>query len=465
VRNASALEVIQRQRWVILATFLTFVIVTAAVSKSLTKIYQTEASLLIAVDAEAQSFDTVQASQSFARSYSEIISSRNIAERVADDLADGTTADDLLEVVSFEPLSETQLLQISAEDPDPERAQSIANAYATVFDQYAQFELEPTTQAEVTVADSAPLPGSPARPKPTVYTLLAAFLGLAAGLGLAFLREQLDRRIRSAEELEEHFELPIVGRIPSRGRGGAGAQAFSEAFRMLRTNLQFVRADARLRSVAITSGRAGEGKTTTVASLALAAAEVGVRVIVVEGDMRLPKLQASFFPNRAEPLWPGLSNYLVEAADLDAIIHPTGKPSLSIVPAGPAPPSPSNLLEVRRSSQLVAGLRERADLVIFDTPPVSAGADAAVIANWTDGVLIMVDLAKSSHHGVSDALKQLNAVNARTIGFVVNRDRTAAGGRYGYYHVDSPASGRQTETRRGDNAGEPLVGRGAEQTR
>ena len=464
MRNASALEVIQRHRWTIIATFAVFVVVTAAISKSLTKIYQTEASLLVSVAADAQSFDTVQASQSFARSYSEIIASRNQADRVAAELDDGTTADELLGVTSFEPLSETQLLEIAAEDPDPERAQLIANTYASTFDRFVGTELEETTQAEVTVADPAPLPTSPARPKPTVYTVIAGLLGLAIGLALAFLREQLDKRIRNVDEIEARFEPPILGRIPARGRSDAGGQAFSEAFRILRTNLQFVRADAGLRSVAVTSGRAGEGKTTTVASLALAAAEVGLRVIAVEGDMRLPNLQRTLLPEVNEPLWPGLSNYLVEAADLDDIVHRAGMPNLYIVPAGPPPPSPSSLLEVRRGSQLVSGLLERADLVILDTPPISVGADAAIMANWTDGVLVMIDLSKSTHHGVSNALKQVRAVHANPIGFVVNRDRSAVGGGYGYYQYGYGYGSGDDAQDGGAESAEPVLGQGAERT-
>lgn len=440
MQNASPLEVIQRHRWIIVATFVIFAGVTALISKTLTEIYRTEASLLIAVDAEAQSFDTVQASQSFARSYSQIIQSRNMAERVADELGDGTTADDLLAVTSFEPLSETQLLVIAAEDPSPERAQEIADTYAEVFDEFADLRLEPTTQAQVTIADPAPLPSSPARPKPTVYTIIAALLGLAVGLGLAFLREQLDKRIRTADEVERGFEPPILGRIPARGRGGQGSQAFAEAFRTLRTNLQFARGGVPPRSVAITSGRAGEGKTTAVVSLAKAAAEVGMRVVAVEGDMRLPSLQRALMPDREEPLWPGLSNYLVEAAALDDIVHETSVPNLYVVPAGPPPPSPSSLLEVRRATSLIPELLRDVDLVVVDTPPISVAADAAIMATWTDGVLVMVDLSSSTFHGVENALRQIQAVHATTLGFVVNRDRSAAAGGYGYYGYGAQAA-------------------------
>jgi capsular exopolysaccharide synthesis family protein len=434
VQNASALEVIQRHRWLIAATFAACVVVTAVFSKSLTKIYQTEASLLVAVPAEAQSFDTVQASQSLARSYSEIARSRNIAERVATELDDGSSPGDVLDVVTVEPLSETQLLQISAEDPSPERAQLIANTYASVFADYTEGPLETSTQAQVTLADPAPLPTAAARPKPTVYTVIAGLLGLALGLGLAFLREQLDTRIRSVEEIEERLDKPILARVPPRGRSENSNQAFAEAYRILRTNLQFVRVDKGLHSIAITSGRSGEGKTTTASQLALAAAEIGLRVIVVEGDMRKPSLQERLLPDTTDPLWPGLSNYLVDAADLDAVIHRTGRPNLFIVPAGPPPPSPSSLLEVPRGSKLVDGLLEHADFVIVDTPPINVGADAAVISTWVDGVIVVVDLSQSTHNGVANALKQVEAVHGSNLGLVLNRDKGAVGGNYGYYY-------------------------------
>ncbi len=131
------------------------------------------------------------------------------------------------------------------------------------------------------------------------------------------------------------------------------------------------------------------------------------------------------------------------------MIHRAGKPNLFIVPAGPPPPSPSSLLEVKRGSGLVSGLLPRAILVNLDPPRSCVGADAASMANWTDGVLIMIDLSKSSHHGVANALKQIHAVHANPVGFVVNRDKSAVGGGYGYYQYGyenpPPGSDRAAE--------------------
>ena len=300
--------------------------------------------------------------------------------------------------------------------------------------EYARTRLEPTTGATLSVADRAPEPSVPARPKPTLYTLVAAILGLAIGLGVAFLRDRLDRRLRTSDDVEERFDAPVLARIPRRGRSDVSVTAFREAFRVLRTNLQFASQGRPLRSIAVTSGRDGEGKTTSVAQLATAYAEVGQRVIVIEADFRRPALQREMMPDRDEPLRPGLSNYLVEAAELDEVVFPTGRPNVDIIPAGPLPPSPSALLESQRGRALVQELHNSsADVVLIDCPPLTIGADASVIAGWVDGVSLIVDLESSTYDSVRIALRQLDAVQASTLGLVINRDRGAAPSSYDYY--------------------------------
>ncbi|MEA2444964.1 MAG: tyrosine-protein kinase, partial [Thermoleophilales bacterium] len=271
MRNDSPLAVIARRKWIIIATFLVVVVTTAVVSKTLQKVYSTDATLLVAQNSSstAPTFDTVQASQAIARSYADIISSPNIAEQVAKRLGNGFTTDDVAAAMSFQPVPETQLLKVTAENPDPATAKSIADTYAAVFTDYARNNLATTTKATITLADAAPLPKTPARPKPTLYTMVAAVLALALGIGLAFLRERLDRRLRTQEDVEAAFDKPVLARVPRRGRSDASITAFKEAHRILRTNLQFAAGGTKIKSVAITSGREGEGKTTSAANLAI----------------------------------------------------------------------------------------------------------------------------------------------------------------------------------------------------
>jgi succinoglycan biosynthesis transport protein ExoP len=433
MKNDSPLAVIARRKWIVIGVFLAFVVTTAVVSKTLGKVYVTHSTLLVALPADRASFDSVQASQSIARSYADIVESPNVANLVAQRLPDRMTAQQVLDKTSFEPVEQTQLLNISVEDPSPVRAKEIADAWADVVTEYARERLQSTAGATVTIADRAPLPTAPDRPKPTLYTLVAAMLGMALGLALAFLRDRLDRRLRTSDDVEERFDVPVLARIARRGRSDQSITAFREAYRILRTNLQFASQGGRVRSIAVTSGQEGEGKTTTVAQLATAFAEVGLRVIVVEADFRRPALQKELMPDREEPLRPGFSNYLVEAAELEQVIFSGGRPNVDIVPAGPLPPSPSALLESRRGRTAVQELYSEADIVLIDCPPLTIGADASVIAGWVDGVIVVVDLQSSTYESVREALRQLDAVHATTLGLVLNRDRGAEPSSYDYY--------------------------------
>lgn len=433
----SPITVLNRRKGLIAVTLFVSVLAAAVASQLVDKVYSTSSTLLVAVQQEGQTFDSVQASQAIARSYADIIESPNIAAEVARNLGEGATTGEVESATSFEVIPETQLLKLNAEAPTGARAKQIADSYATVFIEYARESLGETTQASITLADPATVSRTAARPKPKLYVAVAAILGLGLGVGLAFLRERLDRRLRTAEDVEANFDAPILANIPRRGRTERSVVAFKEAHRMLRTNLQFAGGDASLRSIAITSARAGEGKTTTAATMAIINAEVGQTVLAVEADLRRPALQIEFLPDEAEPLRPGLSNYLVGTAELDEVIYPTAEHRVSLLPAGPIPPSPSALLESRRNR--TDALTEAADLVILDCPPLNIGADASLIADRVDGVVLVVDLHTSTTHSVRQALRQLETVKAPLLGLVINRDRSAAPTSYDYYYQSVPS--------------------------
>ena len=433
MEKAHPLLVLWRRKWVIAATFAIFVSVTAIASKTLLpKVYESSATLWISQRQDVAAFDAVQASQVLARTYSNIIASDNVAGRVASRMPFPTTGPAVKQHMTFEPVSETQLLRITAEDGDAQRAKLYANSYAAVFIAYSRQRLGKINQSTVTLADPASLPVAPARPKPTLYTTLAAVLGLIIGSMLAFLAEFLDRRVHSLDELQEVLGVPVLCPVPRRTARNKQSQiAFDESFRFLRANLQFARTDRPLQSLTITSPSDGEGKTTTSVNLARAFAESGQRVVVVEGDLRRPGLTSQLVSGQARSFPVGLSNYLVRGASLDDIIQPTAYPNILLIPAGPIPPNPSTLLASGRLP--FDELARRSDVCIIDTPPLSVGADASLLASHSDGVLLVVDINRSRKPAPKRALEQLTVAKVDLIGVVANRVRGAGPSYYPYY--------------------------------
>ncbi len=425
MRDRSTLGILWRRRWVVVATFAIFVVFAGVLSKALPKVYSASSTLIVVPNENAATFDAVQVAQVTARTYSDVVGAPAIAAQVARQLGGGATTTSVGSAVSVSPVLETQLLRISAEDRNPGKAQLLANTYAATVIQYVRQNLGSTAGANVALAASATRPTAPARPKPTLYVLVAAILGLFVGVGSAFLLERLDTRLRTGDEVREHFDEAILARMPRRGRTSASLNAFNEAFGLLRTNLRFASPDGSPGLIAVTSARDGEGKTTCVAQMALSIAEVESRVIVVDADFRRPMLQQELMPDTPEPLRPGLSNYLVDGCSLKEIVHDTGHTNVEIVPTGPLPPNPSAFLESQRVEPALRELAEQADLVLVDCPPLSAGADALTLAGRVDGVIVVVDLDRSNERAVRDVLHQLKAVRAPILGFVLNRDRSA----------------------------------------
>jgi capsular exopolysaccharide synthesis family protein len=424
VRDNSALGVLWRRRWVVAATFAIFVVLAGVISKVLPKVYSATSTLVVVQKENAATFDAVQAAQVTARTYSDIVGSSAIADQVARQLGGGTTAGSVSSAVSVSPVSETQLLKITAEDHNARKAQVLVNTYASAVIAYIRQNLGATVGADVALASGATRPTAPTRPRPTLYVLVAAILGLFFGVGGALLLERLDTGLRTADEVRDRFDELILARMPRRGRTETSVNAFNEAFGLLRTNLHFASPDRPPKVIAVTSAREGEGKTTCVAQMAFAMAEIDSRVVVVDADFRRPSLQKLVMPGHLEQLRPGLSNHLLGSCSLEEMIHSTGTEGVELVPTGALPASPAAFLESHRVQPALQELAERADLVLIDCPPLSAGADAAILAGRVDGVIVVVDLDRSDERSVREVIRQLQTVHALVLGFVLNRDRT-----------------------------------------
>ena len=284
---------------------------------------------------------------------------------------------------------------------------------------------------------------------------VGVLLGLAVGVGIAILRTVLDTRIRSEADVATVTDTPVLGAV---GYDAStpndplvivshplGARA--EAIRRLRTNLQFVNASSRPRSIVVTSALPGEGKTTTASNLALAIADTGSRVVLVDADLRRPSIARVLGIEGAV----GLTTVLIGNASIDDVVQEYGSTSLDVITSGEIPPNPSELLGSQRMTDLLGELTERYDVVILDTAPLLPVTDGVVVAKLADGALVVVGATVANRPHLAAAVAALETVEARVLGVVLNRVPHEKRDSYTYYdyslgkdEAKPPARGRQS---------------------
>jgi len=295
----------------------------------------------------------------------------------------------------------------------------------------------------IIVADAAVAPEQPVRPRTLVNTLLATIVGAMVALGLVFLREYLDDRIRSPRELQYLIDLPLLGTVApfslpnvdkkTRPGGLIAAEQprhpVTEAYRSIRTNLQFANIDGTLRTLLVTSAVTSEGKTTTAGNLAVVLAQSGLTVAMVDADMRKPTVHKLF----GVPNHPGLVDGLLmdEQEPLRYCAEQT-VPNLRVLPCGKVPPNPSELLGSQRMRQAVERIQEQVDVLIFDAPPVLSVADARILSTMVDGVLLVVN-SGTARGAIVSAVEALSHLDAPLFGIIFNRLTRTAASDYYYY--------------------------------
>jgi succinoglycan biosynthesis transport protein ExoP len=411
-----------------------------------------------------------------------LVSQPEVAARTAQLLHGRITAPEILDRIQVAAEGQSDVIAVTATDHDPIFAALLANAYASQFiDLRREADRGVIRQAQTLVAQrlkdltakdrrtlqsraddlkilaalqtgkaelvqQANVPSSPSSPKPVRNGVLGMILGLLLGLGLAFLFERLDRRIRDPRELEDTYGLPVLGTISeSRALGTVAEKGANgtmipgpewEAFRKLRAKLRYFSVDREIRSVLVTSAAPEEGKTTVASNLALAAAIGGqARVLLVEADLRKPSLARRY---KLAPT-PGLAELLTHDIFVQQAVQQLSLPSwseggsaLDVIVAGESPPNPSELLESHKMSELLDELGTMYDLVIVDTPPVAVVADAMPIVRKVDGVIVVSVVGASTRDGAHHLRSELESLSAPTLGVVVNRVKAGATGYYGY---------------------------------
>ncbi|HWR89413.1 MAG TPA: polysaccharide biosynthesis tyrosine autokinase [Dissulfurispiraceae bacterium] len=276
----------------------------------------------------------------------------------------------------------------------------------------------------VWVVEKAETPAAPTKPEKGRNILIGLLIGLFGGIGIAFLVDHLDNTVKSVEEVEEKFGVPVLGVVTLLKSPGTGIEeismkeprsAFAESYKILRTAVLLSSGGAPPKNVLITSVMPGEGKTATSVNLAMTIAQAEHSVLLIDADLRKPRIHRIFGLNNDK----GLSTYLAGASDIDIVVSEIA-PNLSVIPSGPIPPNPSELLGSANMRTLIETLKGRFDFIIWDTTPLMTVTDSLILSANLDGTILVTKAGYTTYEGVSRALKSLQGTESRLLGIVIN---------------------------------------------
>ncbi len=452
---------IVRRSWplILIATVVGTLIALGA-SLAMTPVYQAQSQLFVSVKSGGAAGDAYSGGlfvQQRVKSYVDVVDSPAVLDPVIEELGLDTTYTQLAPQVSAQTPPNTVLLNVPVTDTSPTQAAKIANAVAVSFAaEIARLEGADTKANQVpvqaTVIKPAEVPTSPVSPRTSLNVMLGLLLGLLVGVGVAVLRHTLDTSVKTVEDLEQaagSTPLGVVTYDPDAKssplvtlRGTPRA----EAFRSIRTNLQYVDVDNPPKTVVITSSLPSEGKSTTACNLAIALAQAGSKVLLMEADLRRPKVAEYLGVDGSK----GLTDILIGQATTETAVIHWQRGLLDFLAAGAIPPNPSELLGSHQMAELLATLAGRYDTVVIDAPPLLPVTDAAILATAADGAILIARQGETRIEHVEDSVDALRQVNARLLGTVLNFVPMKKRKKYGYgyeygYGYDSKETAGKTE--------------------
>lgn len=485
------LRIVRRRKWIVVQAVVLVPLLALGFSLTQEKEYTATATLLFRqAPSGPEEGETVIDPTREAATNGQLVGLPIVADKAAESL-DGVSGAEVLEAVEVEPSAEADTAKIAATTPDPELSAAMANAYGGAYIDFrraadrgqvqdaidvAEASLEGLTPVEregkegaalneqldrlklaqalqtggAELVQPAGVPSSPSSPQTKRNVLLGFILGALLGICLAALLERIDRRVRSVDELEEIYGVPILARIPrsqrlSRRKAEAiGPQTQEgEAFRVLRTNLRYFNLDDHMHSILITSPEAGDGKSTVARTLAMTMAEMGDDIVLVEGDLRKGGELRGVTGGPAS----GLSNVLAgtpyEKVLIDVEVPGSGphSRSLTVLPSGPVPPNPSELLDSAQMHDLLIRLQERFSVVVIDSPALAAVSDALSLVPEVSAVVIVGGLGKTTRDAGRELGKQFALLGKKPIGVIANFTEPERGKYSHYYRSELVGSG------------------------
>jgi capsular exopolysaccharide synthesis family protein len=455
--------VIRRRLWLIVACTLLAAVAAFAVASRMPPTYSATATLLVTVASRntASDYNAIYASERLILTYSQMLTGRPVMEAVIEQLKLAETPDVLAKEVTVAPVKDTQLIRLSVAQKDPARAALIANSVAETFIAQLNELIEAGLQGDVRVAviETAQVPKKPIERR-TLYTALAALVSAIFTVGLAILAESMDDTIKTPDDVRRALGLNTLGTIGRLQKKGEElctlAQPHSvvaETFRMLCTNVRFSSANEPPRILLVTSPSPEEGKSIIAANLAVAMARAGLRVAAVDADAHRARLHQLFNLDLMEG-GAGASNRrgptgFLLAGDGGSKLHSVLAEALYVLPSGELPGNPTEMMGSQRLDKLLHELAQQVDLVLVDSPPVLAVADAITLAPTVDGVLLVLKAGSTRREAAQRSVESLQQVGANVVGVVLNGMSTHNGSYLHFCYEYYGNAGKRQEHRPG----------------
>lgn len=465
------IRVVRKRWWMVLTALVAALGIGTLITVRMVPQYATSVTFFITTpnNGVTDAYQGGLFSQQRVKAYQTVLTSDRLAELVAAGPGLGLGPEAIRKRISAQAIPDTVLLRATVTDSSRDRARLVATVLADRFKTLVEsLETPPgarISSVKVEVVVGPQTTNTPVSPRPLRNLVLAGLLGLIVGAGAAVMREVRDTTVKTPESLQYLASAPVLAGVPFDRKvksgpaavTGADQSAWAESLRQLRTNLQYVDAGKPRKTLVITSAVAGEGKSMTACGLAMLFARTGQRVLIMDADLRHPRIADYLGLDGAA----GLTSVLVGKASVDDVLQRRGT-HLWVLPSGLLPANPSELLGSRYMAELLADLRDRFDTVIVDSPPLLPVTDAAVVAARTDGALLVARSHRTTGPQVTAAVKALHSVDARLLGCVLNMVAAKGGGAYGYYddYSSKGYGGRDREEASGDDPAATVAQRG-----
>lgn len=383
------------------------------------------------------------------QSYAQVATTPVVLQPVIDDLGLALTPSQLAQQVTTRIPANTAIIQVEVVDDDPELsaavAQSVVEHLVATVQELSPSDPNGNQAVRASVITPAAVPTQWTSPRVRLNLALAMLVGLVVGIGQAVLRNSLDLSVTDEEDVLRATDRTVIARVPFDSEAAERPLVMlsdprslrAEAYRRLRTNLQFLNVDGGDGNGAfvVTSAIPGEGKSTTAINLATTLAEAGDRVLLIDADLRRPQVAAYLGIEGSV----GLTTVLAKRASVADVLQPVGESGLYVLASGRVPPNPAELLGSDAMKRLLEEMRARFDTVVIDAPPLLPVTDAAVLTSITSGALVVAGSGMTTIPQLRDALDILRQAKGTTLGIVLNRLRGSANDGYTYYY-DSRAA-------------------------